>query len=65
MDSPQFLYLILIIPGVFGVTLLGEGIYKIVTARENAMVTLMFGIVFLAVVVFSYFFFSIYLTPQI
>lgn len=65
MDNPQFIYLLLIIPGIFGVTLTGDGLYKIFTNKPNALVTFMFGLTFLGVVVFSYFFFSYYLVPQV
>lgn len=65
MDNAQFIYLILIIPGIFGITLFADGIYKVMKGQENALITTLFGIMFLAVVVFSYFFFSTYLAPQI
>lgn len=59
--DPQFLYMILILPSLFGLTLLGEGINKIVHEEWNGMVSVIFGLMFIGVVMFAYFFFSSYL----
>jgi len=59
--DPQFLYLVLILPTLFGLTLLGDGINKIVHEEPGGIISLIFGIIFLGVVVVYYFFFSSYL----
>lgn len=63
--DPQFLYMILVIPSLFGLTLLGDGINKIVHSESSGYLNIIFGFVFLGVVVFAYFFFSVYLSNQI
>jgi hypothetical protein len=57
-NDPQFLYMMLILPSLFGLTLVGEGIYKIIHDEWNGLVSVIFGILFLAMVVFAYYFFS-------
>lgn len=59
--DPQFLYLILILPSLFGVTLIGEGFYKVVHEDKVGFVSIFFGFSFLALVVAVYFLFSTYI----
>lgn len=62
--DPQFLYMILVLPSLFGLTLLGEGINKVIHEEENGVISIVFGFMFIAVVVFAYFFFSSYLAQK-
>lgn len=64
-QDPQFIYLVLILPSLFGLTLLGDGINKIVHEEAGGGVSLFFGVVFLGVVIVYYFFFSNYLAQQL
>lgn len=57
-NDPQFLYMILVLPSLFGLTLIGEGINKILHEENGGFLNLIFGILFIGVVVFAYFFFS-------
>jgi hypothetical protein len=63
--DPQFLYMILVLPSLFGLTLIGDGLNKVAHQESGGVVGIVFGLIFIAVVVFSYFFFSSYLTAQI
>jgi len=45
--SPQLLYMILILPSLFGLTLIGEGLNKIVHSDWTGLISLIFGIIFL------------------
>ena len=45
LASPQFLYVILILPGLFGVTLIGEGISKLFDEEWSGIISIIFGIV--------------------
>jgi hypothetical protein len=63
-QDPQFLYMILILPSLFGLTLLGEGINKIVHEEWNGVLSVIFGLMFIGVVIFAYLFFSSYLTHR-
>ncbi len=57
-NDPQFLYMILVLPSLFGLTLVGEGINKILHEENGGLLSLIFGILFIGVVLFAYFFFS-------
>ena len=59
--DPQFLYMILVLPSLFGLTLLGAGISKIIHEEKSGIVSVIFGFMFIGVVVFAYLFFSSYL----
>ncbi len=56
--EPQFLYMILILPTLFGLTLVGEGLNKILKDEKTGWTSIIFGVLFVAVVVFAYLFFS-------
>lgn len=60
-NEPQFLYLILVLPSLFGLILLGEGINKVIHEDWNGVLTIILGLFFLGMVVLGYFFFSSYL----
>ena len=57
-SDPQFLYMILILPALFGLTLIGEGLNKILKEEVQGWVSLIFGFLFIGVVIFAYLFFS-------
>ncbi len=63
-QDPQFLYMILILPSLFGLTLLGEGINKVVHEEYGGILSIIFGFMFIAVVIFAYLFFSSYLAQK-
>ena len=60
-NDPQFLYMILILPTLFGLTLIGEGLNKVLKSETQGWLSLFFGVVFIGVVVFAFIFFSRYL----
>lgn len=62
--DPQFLYLILVLPTLFGLTLLGDGINKIIHDEPGGMISLVFGVIFIGVVIIYYFFFTTYLAQN-
>jgi len=62
-SDPQFLYLILVLPTLFGLTLVGEGLNKVLKNETAGWVSILFGILFVGVVIFAYFFFSQTLVP--
>jgi hypothetical protein len=63
-QDPQFLYMILVLPSLFGLTLIGEGANKMVHEEWNGIVSIIFGFMFIGVVVFAYLFFSSYLVTH-
>lgn len=56
--EPQFLYLILVLPSLFGLTLVGDGINKVIHEESGGFLSIIFGLIFIGVVVASYFLFS-------
>lgn len=60
-SDPQFLYMILILPSLFGLTLIGDGLNKVVHDERGGVFGIIFGVLFIGVVVFAYFFFSSYM----
>lgn len=54
-SAPEFLYLGFVLPSLFAVTLVGEGIYKIIK-HESGFFMFLLGILFLIGVMVSYFF---------
>jgi len=57
-QDPQFLYMVLILPSLFGLTLIGEGLNKVLKSEVAGWVSIVLGVLFIVVVVFSYFFLS-------
>lgn len=58
IQDPQFLYMILVLPSLFGLTLMGEGIYKCAHEEWSGLISIFFGILFIGMVAFAYLFFS-------
>lgn len=61
--DPQFLYMILILPSLFGLTLVGDGLNKVMHEESGGVISIVFGLIFIGVVIFAYVFFSSYLNP--
>jgi hypothetical protein len=63
--EPQFMYVMLVLPSLFGLTMVGEGLYKISHEENSGIISLVFGLMFIGVVVFAYFFFSSYVGQKV
>jgi hypothetical protein len=59
--DPQFLYMILILPSLFGLTLIGDGINKVVHEESGGIISVVFGLIFIGVVIAAYVFFASFL----
>lgn len=55
VSDPAIFYLALVLPGLFALTLIIEGVNKILR-DEPGLVSLVFGTVFLIVIALAYFF---------
>jgi len=55
--EPQFLYMILVLPTLFGLTLIGEGLNKVLKEETAGWLSIIFGVLFIGVVIFAYLFF--------
>jgi len=58
LDDPQFYYIFLILPFLFGVALIGEGIYKISKQEWNGLINIVLGVVCMGFVIVVYYMFS-------
>jgi hypothetical protein len=58
IQEPQFLYMALILPTLFGLTLIGEGLNKVLKSEIAGWLSIFFGVLFVMVVVFAYLFLS-------
>lgn len=56
LNDPAIFYLGLVLPGLFAVTLILEGAHKVLR-DEPGLINILFGFVFLAIIVIAYFFF--------
>lgn len=56
--DPQILYMALILPTLFGLTLIGEGLNKVLKSEMAGVVSIVFGVLFIGVVIFAYLFIS-------
>lgn len=57
-SDPQFLYMVLILPSLFGLTLIGEGLVKIYREDIQGWISIIFGVVFISLTVLAYFYFT-------
>lgn len=57
MDT-QFLMVVLILPSLFGLSLVGEGVYKLMSYDDRGWIGVVVGGIFLVVVIAAYFFVS-------
>ncbi|OGC98700.1 hypothetical protein A2701_01950 [Candidatus Amesbacteria bacterium RIFCSPHIGHO2_01_FULL_47_34] len=53
--DPNMFYIMLALPMLFGLTLVGEGIYQL-KHYESGWVNVLLGVVFVIVVIFGYFY---------
>ena len=60
-NDPQFLYLILVLPALFGIVLLAEGINKMLKKEDAGVISIIAGIVFISLVILGYIFFTNFL----
>lgn len=63
--GPQFLYLILILPTLFGLTLVGEGFFKVIHGEWHGLINVLCGAFFIGAAGIAYFIFSNYLANHI
>lgn len=50
--------MVLILPSLFGLTLIGEGLNKILKSEMAGWLSIFFGLLFVGVVIFAYWFLS-------
>ena len=56
-NGPGTTYILLVIPALFSLAVVGQGMYKLARGDEDGKVALGFGIVFSLLVAAAYFFF--------
>jgi len=55
IQSPEFIYIILVLPSLFSLTLIAEGVHKVLK-NESGWFSIALGCIFMAVLIFGYFF---------
>ncbi|MEK9171216.1 MAG: hypothetical protein AAB823_00730 [Patescibacteria group bacterium] len=53
-SDPQVLFMVLVLPSLFGLTLVGEGLNKVMQSERAGWVSIIFGVIFIAVVMVAY-----------
>jgi hypothetical protein len=53
-NNPQFTYMVLILPSLFGLTLVGEGLNKIFHQRLSGWLSVLAGVGFMVTVIWAY-----------
>ncbi len=54
VTSPQFLYMVLILPSLFGLTLVGEGMTRVMRSQWSGWFSILAGVGFIGVVLVAY-----------
>lgn len=57
ISDPKFVYILLVLPVVFGLTLIGDGIGKLFHENSGGIISLAFGTFLVGVVILSLFVF--------
>jgi hypothetical protein len=63
-NDPQFLYMVLVLPSLFGLTLIGDGLNKFFHKEWGGVISIVFGLMFIGMVIFAYLFFAQYLAKK-
>lgn len=58
-SNPQFVYILLVLPVLFGVTLIGDGCTKCLNKEWVGLINIVFGVIFLGGVAITYLVFSL------
>ena len=53
-SDPQVLFMVLVLPSLFGLTLIGEGLNKVMQSEKAGWVSIIIGWGFIAVVIVAY-----------
>ena len=56
LNEPQFIYMILVLPILFGLSLVAEGLNKILKEENQGWFSITLGLIFITIVVSAYFF---------
>ena len=63
--DPQFLYLVMVLPILFGLVLVGEGVNKVIHEEKVGLISIIFGLLFIGLVIVGFLFFSTYLKQRV
>jgi len=53
-SDPQVLFMVLVLPSLFGLTLVGEGLNKVMQSERAGWVSIIMGVMFIIVVIGAY-----------
>lgn len=63
--DPQFIYMILALPTLFGLVLVGEGLNKVIHEEWSGIISIVSGVIFIGIVAIVYLLFSSYLSQRV
>ena len=55
-SDPQFVYMVLILPSMFGVTMVGEGVSRVMRSQSSGWISVVMGVAFMMAVGIAYLF---------
>ena len=53
-SDPQVIFMVLVLPSLFGLTLIGEGLNKVMKSEKAGWVSIIIGFFFIVVVIVAY-----------
>lgn len=56
LNDPQLIYIALVLPTLFGLILVAEGLNKVLKEEKQGWVSFVLGFVFIGIVIFAYLF---------
>jgi hypothetical protein len=56
--------MVLVLPSLFGLTLIGDGLNKFFHKEWGGVISIVFGLMFIGMVIFAYLFFAQYLAKK-
>lgn len=54
LEDPAFLYIALILPSLFALTMVADGLHKVLR-KESGWINFLMGMAFLAIILYAYF----------
>ena len=54
-SDPQLIYMVMVLSSLFGLTLVGEGLNKVIKSEKVGVVSIFFGVLFILLAVGAYF----------
>ncbi len=57
LSGPGIVYILMVIPTLFALAVVGQGVYKLSKKEADGSIALTFGLIFLGLIIVAYFWF--------